>query len=161
MPPKKKLTPEEEELYRWQQERHSQLLKPEYNKQLSKNLPPNLRPDTLAHNIFARELTGQRILPLRKEDRHTPPPSARPTQPPRIVQRSRVITSLPNNDMFAYVEGAARNNPPPPPPSMKKGGLVKKTGLIYAHKGEVVIPATRVATVEKVLKKAGLKSLKK
>ena len=28
-------------------------------------------------------------------------------------------------------------------PSMKRGGRVKRTGLIYAHKGEFVIPAKR------------------
>jgi hypothetical protein len=43
----------------------------------------------------------------------------------------------------------------------KKGGKVKKTGLALVHKGEVVIPAHRVETVDKALKKAGLKPLRK
>lgn len=30
-------------------------------------------------------------------------------------------------------------------PSFKKGGTVKKTGLIYAHKGEKVIPKNKVS----------------
>lgn len=43
----------------------------------------------------------------------------------------------------------------------KKGGLVKKTGLAKVHKGELVIPANRVKAVEKAVKDAGLKPLKK
>lgn len=35
-------------------------------------------------------------------------------------------------------------------PSMKKGGMVKKTGPVRLHKGEVVIPA---AVVKKLMKK--------
>lgn len=47
------------------------------------------------------------------------------------------------------------------PPSYKKGGLVAKTGMALVHKGEVVVPAARVASVDKALKKAGMKPLKK
>lgn len=47
------------------------------------------------------------------------------------------------------------------PPSYKKGGKVKKTGLALVHKGEMVIPASRVASVVKAVKKAGMKPLKK
>jgi hypothetical protein len=54
-----------------------------------------------------------------------------------------------------------RGNEQPPPPSFKKGGKVKKTGLALVHKGEVVVPVHRVETVDKALKKAGLKPLKK
>lgn len=43
----------------------------------------------------------------------------------------------------------------------KKGGLVKKTGIALVHKGEYVVPAHRVSSVEKAVKKAGLKPLKK
>lgn len=43
----------------------------------------------------------------------------------------------------------------------KKGGMVKKTGIVRVHKGEYVIPANRVSSVDKALKKAGLKPLKK
>ena len=35
----------------------------------------------------------------------------------------------------------------------KKGGLVKKTGKAYLHKGELVIPANMVKDVSKTLKK--------
>lgn len=43
----------------------------------------------------------------------------------------------------------------------KKGGQVKKTGLALVHKGEVVVPATRVKEVDAALKKAGKRPLKK
>lgn len=46
-------------------------------------------------------------------------------------------------------------------PEFKKGGRVKKTGVAKVHKGEVVVPANRVASVDKALKKAGKKPLKK
>lgn len=60
---------------------------------------------------------------------------------------------------------------PPPftlPPSsgtpikkFAKGGKVKETGLALVHKGEVIVPARRVQAVDKALKKAGQKPLKK
>jgi len=46
-------------------------------------------------------------------------------------------------------------------PEYKKGGLVKKTTFAKVHKGEVVIPKSRVNTIEKAVKKAGLKSILK
>lgn len=46
-------------------------------------------------------------------------------------------------------------------PQYKDGGRVKKTGLALVHKGEVVVPAHRVETVDKALRKQGLKPLKK
>ena len=78
--------------------------------------------------------------------------------------------------------GVVERTPPPPPPAtyvivenpdgeimvgkkeipqLKKGGLVKKTGIALVHKGEVVIPASRVKAVEKAMKAAKLKPLKK
>ena len=50
---------------------------------------------------------------------------------------------------------------PPPPPPLKKGGKIPKSGLYKLHKGEVVVPAHRVKTVDKALKKSGRKPLKK
>lgn len=35
----------------------------------------------------------------------------------------------------------------------KKGGMIKKTGAILAHKGELVVPASMVKDVSKSLKK--------
>ena len=46
-------------------------------------------------------------------------------------------------------------------PQMKSGGLVKKTGVVKLHEGEIVIPKSRVKSVEAAVKKAGLKPLKK
>ncbi len=39
-----------------------------------------------------------------------------------------------------------------PVPSMKKGGVVKRTGLIRAHKGEVVITTGQRKALKKLLK---------
>ena len=44
---------------------------------------------------------------------------------------------------------------------MKKGGKIPKAGLYKLHKGEVVVPASRVKTVDKALRQAGKKPLKK
>ena len=46
-------------------------------------------------------------------------------------------------------------------PKYKEGGLIKKTGLVVAHAGELVIKKERVAAVVKAVKAAGLKPLKK
>ena len=45
--------------------------------------------------------------------------------------------------------------------SFKKGGKIPKAGLYKLHKGEVVVPAHRVKTVDKALRKDGKKPLKK
>jgi hypothetical protein len=50
--------------------------------------------------------------------------------------------------------------PQRPIAEFKNGGLVKKTGLAKVHKGEIVIPANRVESVKKAVKRAGLKALK-
>jgi hypothetical protein len=49
----------------------------------------------------------------------------------------------------------------PPKGRYKKGGKIPKSGLYKLHKGEVVVPAHRVKTVDKALKKDGKKPLKK
>ena len=38
-------------------------------------------------------------------------------------------------------------------PMFKKGGKITKTGLIKAHKGEVVLTASTVKTLKKLIKK--------
>jgi len=50
---------------------------------------------------------------------------------------------------------------PSPPPSRKTGGLIKHTGVYTLHKGEVVVPAHRVKTVDMALKKDKKVPLKK
>jgi len=47
------------------------------------------------------------------------------------------------------------------PPGMKTGGLIKETGTYTLHKGEVVVPASRVKSVDMSLKKDKKKPLKK
>jgi hypothetical protein len=49
----------------------------------------------------------------------------------------------------------------PPGGRLKKGGKIPKAGLYKLHKGEVVVPAHRVKTVDKALRKDGKKPLKK
>jgi len=44
---------------------------------------------------------------------------------------------------------------------MKMGGEVKKTGMYKLHKGEIVVPANRVSSVNKSLIKDNKKPLKK
>ena len=39
-----------------------------------------------------------------------------------------------------------------PVPSMKKGGVVKRTGLIRAHKGEVVLTTGQRSQLKRLLK---------
>jgi len=46
-------------------------------------------------------------------------------------------------------------------PQYKEGGLIKRTGLVRAHAGELVIKKERVAAVVKAVRAAGLKPLKK
>lgn len=50
--------------------------------------------------------------------------------------------------------------PAPKTEEFSKGGSVKRTGMAKVHKGEVIIPKSRVKAVEKAVKKAGLKSIK-
>ena len=47
------------------------------------------------------------------------------------------------------------------PPPMKTGGLIKSTGVYTLHKGEVVVPAARVKSVDMSLKKDKKVPLKK
>jgi len=68
-----------------------------------------------------------------------PPPRPRPPPPPCY------ITGPTDPD-------ARTGNTGPPPPSYAKGGTVKKTGKIKAHKGEVVLPIAVVKKLKKLLK---------
>ena len=44
-------------------------------------------------------------------------------------------------------------NSPNPIPGFKKGGRVKRTGLAYVHKGEVVLTSTQAKQLKKILNK--------
>jgi len=153
---------QDRDIQEFQTERHSKLFKGYAFEELKPQIPPQARNKSLMEQLRERETKGGRTLVLRAEDRRTPEPMEKITRPPKLVRKSRVMTSMPaQSDYFNYVENAARNNPPPPPPAMKKGGIVKKTGIVLVHKGELVVPAGRVASVQKAVKKAGLKPLKK
>ena len=47
------------------------------------------------------------------------------------------------------------------PEEFKQGGMIKKTGIVKVHAGELVVKKERVAAVVKAVKAAGLKPLKK
>jgi len=67
------------------------------------------------------------------------------------------------NDRFqnAIAAGGVSQPKRRQPPQMKTGGIIKKTGVYTLHKGEVVVPATRVKSVDMALKKDKKKPLKK
>jgi hypothetical protein len=44
-------------------------------------------------------------------------------------------------------------NSPNPIPGYRKGGRVKRTGLAYVHKGEVVLTSTQAKQLKKILNK--------
>ncbi len=58
-------------------------------------------------------------------------------------------------------EVSSKRTGPRTPPPMKTGGLIKRTGVYTLHKGEVVVPAHRVKTVDMALKKDKKVPLKK
>jgi len=72
---------------------------------------------------------------------------------------SGVATSIANRTAHrpVHIMGREGNNNV----GFKKGGKIPKSGLYKLHKGEVVVPAHRVKTVDKALKKDGKKPLKK
>lgn len=91
------------------------------------------------------------------------------TDPTHIIPPSIMppVLQLPSStkekERFAR-EGSKKKDEPyerTPVQEFKKGGKVKKTGMAKVHKGELVVAAHRVASVERAVKKAGLKPLKK
>ena len=59
---------------------------------------------------------------------------------------SRAINQSALDQVEAY-------NSPNPIPGYKKGGRVKKTGLAYVHKGELVLTASQAKSLKKLLNK--------
>jgi hypothetical protein len=97
------------------------------------------------------------------------PPKTNPEPKQRIIQRenaekarmermraasARLQDALAN----AGTTNIPRRRQPPP---MKTGGLIKSTGVYTLHKGEVVVPAARVKSVDMSLKKDNKAPLKK
>ena len=90
-----------------------------------------------------------------------------PSRPTAFEQQGRIADEAArqaqrqNVDVAeAHVPGTPGRTPRASHESFKNGGMVRKTGLAKVHKGEVVIPKTRVQAVEKAVKKEGLKSIK-
>lgn len=92
-----------------------------------------------------KPLMVTRIQTARSLDHMYSPPS--PSSP---VARLRSAVSLDRAISGESVEGG-----------FLKGGRVPRTGLYVVHKSEVVIPASRVKSVDKALKKQGMKPLRK
>tara|TARA_R110002074_G_scaffold87339_1_gene192811 strand:+ start:10733 stop:11257 length:525 start_codon:yes stop_codon:yes gene_type:complete len=65
---------------------------------------------------------------------------ARSPQARQNMERMRAMRRPPNSEMR----------------SMAKGGKVRKTGVVYLHKGERVVPANKVKMVEKGLRNMGI-----
>lgn len=68
----------------------------------------------------------------------------------------RLPRSIPGLEEMRNFHASRR---PPSPPPMEKGGKVPKSGVYKLHKGEVVVPASRVKSVQNALKDAGKKPL--
>ena len=83
----------------------------------------------------------------------------------RVKKMGRVIGAIKSGsrqllgkDLSRAVSGAAVKqvdaySSPNPIPGYKKGGRVKKTGIIRAHKGEVVLTASAAKSLKKLLNK--------
>jgi hypothetical protein len=123
-----------------------------FTKQVADNLPT----DVLRHYIYPKAVSnylrdqskgmqaGLTFYPLMAGTQFNPPARER-------MQMSAVPQEAKGRKRSVATEAG----------EFKKGGKVKKTGVAKLHKGEVVVPAHRVETVDKALKKAGLKPLKK
>jgi hypothetical protein len=62
----------------------------------------------------------------------------------------RKISKAVNRGVAQQIKAQTSMNPIP---GFKTGGTVKKTGLIRAHKGEVVITASAAKALKKIMKK--------
>jgi hypothetical protein len=117
-------------------------------------------PHLLARNIVesapSRSLTSRRY---RQEPLQTPAIRREITQAEIRGMDVPLETALPTQEETRQQQ--LLGTTPRPSMQYKKGGLVKKTGLALVHKGELVVPAQRVKAVDKAVKKAGLKPLKK
>ncbi len=82
-----------------------------------------------------------------KEDKK-PAPEAKPDTSWHDAQVKKA------NESFAK-PAPADKAPAAKVPSYKKGGMVRRTGLARVHKGERVIPKSKVAKVSKMMKKRG------
>jgi len=74
-----------------------------------------------------------------------------------------VVSEMKSRGQFRFVEHPDKTiqMAKKDPKQMKKGGMIKKTDTYMLHKGEVVVPANRVKSVDTALKKDKKKPLKK
>jgi len=82
--------------------------------------------------------------------------------PEQLIEKwGNVVAEI--RDQYRYVEHPDKTiqMAKKEPKRMKKGGLIKKTDTYMLHKGEVVVPANRVKSVDTALKKDKKKPLKK
>ena len=77
---------------------------------------------------------------------------------PKAAAAKPRLTTL--EQMLENEQGGSNSNTPMPR-GYKKGGKIPKAGLYKLHKGEVIVPASRVKTVDKALRDAGKKPLVK
>lgn len=117
----------------------------------SGNLPinqpmiPARRPPTAHRPRYIDEHTGPTINPL----------AAIPSAPTsRFYGYDLTARGREGKPTTMPTRHARRDEPTAPSnvDSYKKGGMVKKTGLAYLHKGEMVIPKKDVKKVKKMLK---------
>lgn len=106
-----------------------------------------------------------------------PPPAGPPApiRPNNVQHHPLVHNGVARNlqaafDAADHEEAERRLAPPTPPRNHREppqnggingGGKVKKAGMYMLNKNDVVLPADRVKEVEKALKMAGMKPLKK
>jgi hypothetical protein len=136
-----------------------------------------LNPEVRPHRNPEEPEPSYRGRPVTQQGRTTapppPPPRRRPVEPEdiddplweqytqRMKEYKKRVGSAKELENIRMTEDRRGTDYGAEIPEFKKGGLVKKTQVAKVHKGELVIPANRVKAVEKAVKKAGLKPLKK
>lgn len=128
---------------------------------LSQKASPAIMPITTYTEASPSALI-HRVAISKKQFKGTPYPatlkSATPTPP---QHRTSPVSNLSPLTLEPATITLKKEASEPEVLTLKKGGMVKKTTIARLHKGEVVVPANKVAKVDKALKKAGLKPLKK
>ena len=96
-----------------------------------------LRADVQSPNVsIGLSETGQQVV-IEQPGEMVPPPTQ--TINPIFQERSQYVVETPFGQLFNLETGEFFHYP-----SYKKGGLIKRTGLAYVHKGEYVVPVKDV-----------------
>ena len=72
----------------------------------------------------------------------------------QIIEKNKKILRTPYEQTYFFGDANADGLQFP---EYYHGGMIKKTGKILIHKGEMIIPKKNVAKVKSTLKKAGVK----